>query len=55
MDNFFVASEDSPKDINGNYDFECLGALDFKLFDKQIADIINGNEVATPIYDFVSG
>lgn len=55
MDNYFVAREDTPKDKNGNYDFECLGALDLKLFDKQIADIINGNEVATPIYDFVSG
>lgn len=55
MDNYFVAREDTPKDENGNYDFECLEAIDLKLFDEQIANIISGTAVATPIFDFVSG
>lgn len=55
MDNYFVAREDTPKDENGNYDFECLEAIDLKLFDEQIASIISGVSVATPIFDFVSG
>lgn len=55
IDDYFVNREDTPLDENGNYDFECLGAVDLKLFDSQIAKLLKGNEVVTPTFDFVSG
>ena len=55
MDNYFVEREKTPKDKDGNYDFECLDAIDLELFDSQVKDIIDGKEVQTPIFDFVLG
>lgn len=55
IDDYFVNREDTPLDENGNYDFECLGAVDLKLFDSQIAKLLKGSEVVTPTFDFVSG
>lgn len=55
MDNYFVSREETPKDEFGNYDFECLEAINLKLFNQQIESIINGEEVQVPIFDFVTG
>jgi len=55
MDNYFVNRNDNPKDENGNYDFECLEALNLKLFDKQMQQLINGEEVILPVYNFSIG
>lgn len=55
MDDYFVEKKDTPKDSNGNYDFECLEAIDLKLFDKQIADLLNGEKVKLPTYNFALG
>lgn len=55
MDNYFVNREDTPLDDKGRYNFESLGAIDIQLFNKQINDLINGEEVDIPKYDFVSG
>lgn len=55
MDDYFVNREDTPKDENGNYDFECLEAIDLKLFDKQMAELLAGKEVITPVYNFTLG
>ncbi len=55
MDDYFVDKEQTPKDENGNYDFECLEAVDLKLFDKQMAQLLNGETVVTPTYDFTLG
>ena len=55
MDNYFVDRQLTPKDEHGNYDYECLEALDLPLFDKQIKDLLDGKEVRTPIFDFVAG
>lgn len=55
MDNYFVDREKTPKDENGEYDFECLEAIDLELFDSQVRDIIEGKEVQTPVFDFVAG
>ena len=55
MDNYFVSREETPKDEFGNYDFECLEAINLKLFNEQIESIINGEEVQVPIFDFVTG
>lgn len=55
VDNYFKNKVDSPKDENGNYDFECLEALDLKLLNKQLKDLIAGKKVALPEYNFVTG
>jgi len=55
MDDYFAEKKDTPVDENGNYDFECLEALDLKLFDKQIAQLLKGEKVVTPTYNFSLG
>ncbi|MBP5304505.1 MAG: nucleoside kinase [Lachnospiraceae bacterium] len=55
MDDYFVERENTPKDENGNYDFECLEALDIKLFNDNINDLLAGKEVAMPTYNFKTG
>jgi uridine kinase len=55
MDDYFQDKVDTPLDENGNYDFECLEALDLKLFDKQIAALLKGETVETPTYNFTLG
>ena len=55
MDDYFVERKDNPKDENGNYDFECLEAMDLKLFDKQMASLLKGNTVKIPTYNFSLG
>ena len=55
MDDYFLDKKDTPKDEEGNYDFECLEALDLKLFDKQMADLLKGQEVKIPTYNFIIG
>ena len=55
MDDYFVDKKYTPKDENGNYDFECLEALDLKLFDKQMAELLKGEEVKIPTYNFMIG
>ena len=54
-DNYFVNREDTPKDKNGEYDFECIEALDIKLFNEQMNAILCGEEVELPRYDFPTG
>ena len=55
MDDYFVEREHTPKDENGNYDFECLETVDLKLFDKQIQQLLNGETVKVPTYNFGLG
>jgi len=55
LDNYFVNREDNPKDEKGNYDFESLHALDLNFLQQQVKQLINGETVETPIFDFVSG
>ena len=54
-DNYFVNRVDSPKDENGEYDFEHIDALDTAFFNKQMNQLLDGEEVELPRYDFVSG
>lgn len=42
MDDYFVEREETPLDENGKPDYECLEAIDMKLFDKQIEDLLKG-------------
>lgn len=55
VDNFFVDRERTPKDANGNYDFECLEAIDVDLFNKDMQALLDGEEVYLPVFDFKSG
>ena len=55
MDDYFVDKKYTPKDADGKYDFECLEALDLKLFDKQIAQLLKGEKIKIPTYNFIIG
>lgn len=55
VDNFFVEREDTPKDENGKYNFECLGAVDTKLFNDCMTRLLNGEEVVLPTFNFKTG
>lgn len=55
VDNYFVEREDNPKDENGEYDFECLEAVDIELFNRQMKELLAGKEVVIPRFDFVTG
>ncbi|MCL2131900.1 MAG: TGS domain-containing protein [Lentimicrobiaceae bacterium] len=54
-DNYFVDRTLTPKDADGNYDFEHINALDLPLFNQQLSDLIAGKEVETPVFDFHQG
>ena len=54
-DNYFVERENNPKDSEGNYDFECIEAIDTKLFNQQLIDLLDGKEVELPTFDFLVG
>ncbi len=55
VDNYFVEREENPKDENGEYDFECLEAVDVGLFNRQMQELLAGNEVILPRFNFVTG
>ena len=55
VDNYFVERSVNPKDEKGNYDFECLEAIDTKLFNEHLLKLLNGEEVEMPTFDFEVG
>lgn len=55
VDDFFVEREDTPKDANGEYDFEALEAVDLKLFNDTLSRLTAGEEVQLPTFDFSAG
>ncbi len=55
VDNYFVEREDTPRDENGNYDFECIEAIDIELFNNHLTRLLNGEEVEMPEFDFHVG
>lgn len=55
LDNYFVDREHTPKDSDGNYDFEALEAMDLKLLNGQLNDLFAGKEVELPKFDFKEG
>lgn len=55
MDNYFVNREDTPRDENGEWDFEHLNTLDLPLFRQQVADLLDGQTVSLPFYNFETG
>lgn len=55
IDDFFLNREDSPKDEFGNYDFECLTAIDLVLFNDTLNKLLNNEEVKLPTFNFITG
>lgn len=55
MDDYFVERKETPKDENGLLDYECLEAIDLKLFDKQISQLLKGEKIKIPTYNFITG
>ena len=55
MDDFFKEREETPKDNEGNYDFECLEAVDLDLFEETINKLIHNEEVKLPTFNFIEG
>lgn len=55
LDDYFVDREHTPKDENGEYDFEALEAIDIEFFNHQLIELFEGKEVRLPRFDFHSG
>ena len=55
LDDFYVNREDTPKDEYGEYDFECLEAIDIPLFNQCLNDLLEGKEVILPVFNFRTG
>jgi uridine kinase len=55
LDNYYCDREQTPKDVQGEYDFEALEALRLDLFQEQLGRLLKGESVATAHYDFKRG
>lgn len=55
LDDYFVAREKTPLDAYGKYDFESLKAVDVDLFNQQLLQLFNGEEVELPRFNFILG
>lgn len=55
LDNYFVDREHTPRDENGDWDFEHIDALDIDLFNKQLKQLLAGEEVELPSFSFADG
>ena len=55
IDDYFVDRDKTPKDENGEYDFESLECVDTKMFNNHLTKLLNGEEVLLPTYNFIIG
>lgn len=55
LDNYFVERDLTPKDENGDYDFDCIEALDIAAFDADLNRMLAGETVQIPLFDFLKG
>ena len=55
VDDYFVNREDTPRDEKGDYNFECLEAIDTKLFNRDMKNLLAGKEVELPTFNFKTG
>jgi uridine kinase len=55
LDNYFVDRDKTPRDENGEYDFESLYALDLDLFNSDLERLLKGEKVALPTFNFATG
>jgi uridine kinase len=55
LDNYYVDRHETPKDENGEYDFEALEAIDLDLFNAHLRQLLDGHQVRSPRYNFNRG
>lgn len=55
LDDYFVEREKTPRDKNGDYDYEALEAIDLRLFNDHLYRLMQGESVDIPRYDFITG
>ena len=55
VDNYFVNRENTPRDEDGNYNYECLAAIDVEQFNQDMTDLLAGKEVELPSFNFKTG
>ncbi|NLY10842.1 MAG: nucleoside kinase [Firmicutes bacterium] len=55
LDDYFLNREDTPKDEDGNYDFEALEAIDIPLFNEHLSKLIQGEAIELPRFNFLTG
>ena len=55
VDNYFVEREENPINEKGEYDFECIEAIDIDLFNKHLLALLNGEEIEMPEFNFHKG
>ena len=55
VDDYFVEREKTPRGANGDYDFECLQAIDVEQFNSDMCDLLAGKEVELPTFNFKTG
>ncbi|MGI6329156.1 MAG: nucleoside kinase [Dethiobacteria bacterium] len=55
IDDYFVDREHTPLDESNNYDFEHIEAIDLALFNKHLLQLINGEEIKVPTFNFAAG
>ena len=55
LDDYFVEREQTPRDENGDYDYEALEAIDLELFNDHLGRLMRGESVDIPRYDFITG
>lgn len=55
VDHFFLEREDTPRDENGEYNFETIDAVDLSLFNETVNALLEGKEVEIPYFNFTTG
>lgn len=55
LDDYFVDRENTPRDSNGDYDYESIYSLNLDLFQKHIGQLLAGEEIELPVYNFALG
>lgn len=55
MDNYFVNREDTPRDANGEWDFEDVHAIDIPLFQQHLSELLEGKTIRLPFFNFETG
>ncbi len=55
LDDYFVNREDTPKDDDGKYNYECIEAIDTAGFQNDMMNLLDGKKVQLPTYNFITG
>lgn len=55
LDDYFLNRTETPRKENGDYDFESINAIDISFFNKQLQQLLNGEEIDSPTFNFYTG